>query len=212
MGLFGRADTNAATAASAGTAGSDSESVSSASAANDIYAFTVQDSKNQPYPLSQFRGQVVLMVNVASKCGFTPQYAGLEELYQKIRARYPDTAFTILGFPCNQFGGQEPGTNEDIQQFCTNKWQVTFPVLGKVDVNGDAAAPVWQWMKHHRPGLMGLKRVKWNFEKFLIAADGRVVDRWASTTPPAALAERVEEELQKAGFKPKEKDLEKADL
>ncbi|KAI9792673.1 MAG: hypothetical protein M1816_001772 [Peltula sp. TS41687] len=171
--------------------------------AKTIYDFTVLDGKSQPYPLSQHRGQILLIVNVASKCGFTPQYSGLEKLHQTITSKYPAGSFTILGFPCNQFGGQEPGSNEEIQTFCTTNYGVTFPVLGKVDVNGDDKEdPLWAWLKKEKSGIMGLKRVKWNFEKFLVGKDGRVVERWASTTTPAAVGSRVEEELTKAGVRP----------
>ena len=140
----------------------------------------------------------MLIVNVASKCGFTPQYSGLETLYQTIHKRHPDD-FLILGFPCNQFGSQEPGTDADIQSFCKLNYGVTFPVLQKCDVNGDKAAPVWDYLKKEQPGLMGLKRVKWNFEKFLVSREGKVVERYASTTKPESLETRIEEELKKGG-------------
>jgi glutathione peroxidase-family protein len=107
----------------------------------------------------------------------------------------------MLGFPCNQFGSQDPGTNDDIQTFCRINYGVTFPVLGKVDVNGDAADPVWQWLKKEKPGLLGLQRVKWNFEKFLVSKEGKVVGRWASTTKPEALHAPIEAELKKVGAK-----------
>lgn len=139
----------------------------------------------------------MLVVNTASKCGFTPQFKGLETLYQNVEAKHPG-AFTVLGFPCNQFGGQDPGSNDEIQSFCKVNYGVTFPVLGKSDVNGDHAAPVWKWMKDEMPGLMGLKRIKWNFEKFLISANGNVVGRWASTTGPASLEEPILKEIEKA--------------
>ena len=153
--------------------------------------------KGQEYPLSQYKGKVVLVVNTASKCGFTPQFAGLETLYKSLSSRYPESDFTILGFPCNQFASQDPGSNDQIQEFCQVNYGVTFPVLGKVEVNGDKAEPVWEWMKHEKPGLMGLKRIKWNFEKFLIDREGKVVKRWASSTKPEALEEAIVEELEK---------------
>jgi len=138
---------------------------------------------------------VILVVNTASKCGFTPQYGGLEELYKKLHDAHPD--FEILGFPCNQFGGQEPAGDDEIQSFCQVNYGVSFPILGKTDVNGDGAEPVWEWMKKEQPGLFGMKRIKWNFEKFLIGRDGKVVGRWASTTKPASLEEPILAELKK---------------
>lgn len=152
--------------------------------------------KGQPYPLAELKGKVVLVVNTASKCGFTPQFEGLEKLYKDLKAQHPND-FQIVGFPCNQFGNQDPGSNDDIQSFCMVNYGVSFPVLGKTDVNGDKAEPVWEWMKGQKAGLMGLKRVKWNFEKFLISKDGKVVGRWASTTKPEALKGPIEEELKK---------------
>lgn len=151
-------------------------------------------------------------MNVASKCGFTPQYKGLETLYQDIQSRYPPDSFAILGFPCNQFGGQEPGTDEDIQSFCTANYGVTFPVLGKVEVNGSGEDPLWAYVKNEKPGIMGLKRVKWNFEKFLVGHDGRVVERWASTTTPDGVRAAVEKELRRAGKVPKGEEAKKAEL
>jgi glutathione peroxidase len=138
----------------------------------------------------------VLVVNTASKCGFTPQYGGLEKLYKDVRAKHGDD-FVILGFPCNQFGSQEPGSDDDIQSFCQVNYGVSFPVLAKVDVNGDTATPLFKWLKEEKPGLMGLKRIKWNFEKFLIGRDGTVKARWASTTKPESLEKPVLEELEK---------------
>ncbi|KAF1815122.1 glutathione peroxidase 1 [Eremomyces bilateralis CBS 781.70] len=162
--------------------------------ATKFYDFTPLDNKGKPFDFSQLQGKVVLVVNTASKCGFTPQFEGLEKLYKEV-AQPND--FTILGFPCNQFGGQDPGSNDEIQDFCRVNYGVTFPVLGKVDVNGDAAAPLYQWLKAEKPGLMGMKRIKWNFEKFLVGRDGQVKQRWASTTGPPALKAAIEEELKK---------------
>lgn len=139
---------------------------------------------------------MVLVVNTASKCGFTPQYAGLEKLYKSIKEKNGDD-FAILGFPCNQFGGQEPGTEEEIVTFCQVNYGVTFPIMKKIEVNGDNAHPLYEWLKTEKPGLMGLKRVKWNFEKFLIGKDGQVKGRWASTTKPEALEAPILEELSK---------------
>lgn len=153
--------------------------------------------KGEPFPLSSLQGKVVLVVNTASKCGFTPQFEGLEKLWQTMKSRYPDD-FTILGFPCNQFGNQDPGSNDEIQSFCQVNYGVTFPVLGKLDVNGNEAAPVFTWLKEQMPGVMGLKRVKWNFEKFLVSADGKVVTRWSSMAKPDSLEKPIVEEIEKA--------------
>jgi len=166
--------------------------------ATTIYDFSPKDKKGTAVPLSTYKNKVILIVNTASKCGFTPQYSSLEKLYQKIHTQYPDD-FLILGFPCNQFGGQEPGSNDDIQSFCQVNYGVTFPIMGKTDVNGDHAEPLYEWLKKEKPGLMGLKRVKWNFEKFLIGRDGKPVERWASTTKPEALEEVILEEIKKPG-------------
>ena len=149
--------------------------------------------KGDEYPLAPLKNKVILIVNTASKCGFTPQFAGLEKLYKDLQTTHPD--FVVLGFPCNQFGGQDPGSNEEIQEFCQINYGVSFPMLGKIDVNGEKAEPLWEWLKSERPGLMGLKRVKWNFEKFLIGRDGKVKGRWASTTKPENLREVIEKEL-----------------
>lgn len=165
----------------------------SSATALDFYSYKPLDKKGEEYDLSQLKGKVVLIVNVASKCGFTPQYEGLEKLY----AKYQDRGLVVLGFPCNQFGGQAPGTSEEQVSFCTLTYGVKFPVLGKIDVNGDKAHPLYEWLKKEKPGLLGMKRIKWNFEKFLISRDGKVVERWASTTTPASLTARVEEELDK---------------
>ena len=154
--------------------------------------------KGEVFDLNQLRGKTILVVNTASKCGFTPQFDGLEKLYKEVVAKYPER-FTVLGFPCNQFGGQDPGSDDDIQSFCRVNYGVSFPVLQKVEVNGDKAAPVWEWMKKERPGLMGMKRIKWNFEKFLVGADGQVKGRWASTTKPDALKAEILKELEKGG-------------
>ncbi|KAK7749499.1 Glutathione peroxidase 2 [Cytospora paraplurivora] len=164
--------------------------------ATTIYDFKPADKKGEPKPLSDYKGKVVLIVNTASKCGFTPQYAGLEKLYKDITEKHPDD-FVILGFPCNQFGGQEPGNNDDIQSFCQINYGVSFPIFGKVDVNGDKAEPLFEWLKNEQPGLLGLKRVKWNFEKFLIGRDGKVKGRWASTTKPESLEKPIQAELEK---------------
>ncbi|OCL02471.1 glutathione peroxidase [Glonium stellatum] len=161
--------------------------------ATSFFDFKPKDKKGNEYPLAPLKNKVILIVNTASKCGFTPQFAGLEKLYKDLQTTHPD--FVILGFPCNQFGSQDPGSNEEIQEFCQINYGVSFPILGKIDVNGEKAEPLWEWLKSERPGLMGLKRVKWNFEKFLIGRDGKVKGRWASTTKPESLKEVIEKEL-----------------
>ena len=150
---------------------------------SDLYDLTVRTADGHDLPLATYRGQVLLVVNTASKCGFTPQYEGLESLWRQHR----DAGLTVLGFPCNQFGGQEPGDAEQIAAFCTTTYDVTFPVLAKVDVNGSAAAPLFQWLKREKPGLLGIGAIKWNFTKFLIGRNGRVIERFAPSTSPAAL-------------------------
>ncbi|KAJ4168061.1 Glutathione peroxidase 2 [Fusarium falciforme] len=157
--------------------------------ATSFYDFKPLDSAARPRgPLADYKGKVVLIVNTASKCGFTPQYAGLEKLWTDIKQKHPDD-FVILGFPCNQFGAQEPGSDEEIQSFCQVNYGVTFPIMQKTEVNGDGTNPLWAWLKEQQPGLLGLKRVKWNFEKFLVGRDGKVKGRWASTTKPETLEE-----------------------
>ncbi|GAB0133813.1 glutathione peroxidase [Epichloe bromicola] len=164
--------------------------------ATSFYDFKPLDKRGQEVPLADYKGKVVLIVNTASKCGFTPQYEGLEKIYKSIKDKYPED-FTILAFPCNQFGGQEPASNDDIQNFCLVNYGVSFPVMQKIDVNGDKASPLYEWLKTEKPGLMGLKRVKWNFEKFLIGRDGTVKGRWASTTKPESLEKPILDELEK---------------
>lgn len=148
-----------------------------------FFDFTVKDAQGKDFPLEQLKGKTVLVVNVASRCGFTSQYTGLESLYQQFK----DRDFVILGFPCNQFGAQEPGTNEEIQSTCTRDWGVTFPVLAKVDVNGPSAAPVFDFLKASSPGLLGTEFIKWNFTKFLVDRNGRVIERFAPRTEPQEL-------------------------
>jgi len=161
--------------------------------ATTFFDFKPKDKKGAEYPLDQYKGKVVLVVNTASKCGFTPQFEGLEKLYKELKTTHPD--FVILGFPCNQFGSQDPGSNDEIASFCQINYGVTFPVLGKTDVNGDKAEPVYEWMKKEKAGLMGMKRIKWNFEKFLIGRDGTVKGRWASLTKPESLKADIEKAL-----------------
>lgn len=158
----------------------------------NFYSFTVKASDGKTQALSEYKGKVVLVVNVASKCGFTPQYKGLEELHQK----YKDKGLVVLGFPCNQFGSQEPGTNEEIQQFCSLNFGVTFPVFAKIDVNGDKSDPLYQWMKAKAPGVLGTEAIKWNFTKFLIDKKGEVSERFAPQTEPKELADEIEKLLK----------------
>ncbi len=141
--------------------------------------------------LSEKLGTVLLVVNTASKCGFTPQYDGLEKVFRK----YADQGFEVLGFPCNQFGGQEPGNAEEIEQFCKVNFGVTFPLMKKVDVNGPGASPLFDWMKAEAPGLLGSKAIKWNFTKFLIDRDGNVVKRYAPADRPETIAKDIEKLL-----------------
>jgi len=164
------------------------------SSATTFYDFKPKDDKGKTFDLASLKGKVVLVVNTASKCGFTPQLDDLEALYKDLRTNHKD--FEILAFPCNQFGGQDPGSNEEIQNFCVLGHKVTYKVLGKTEVNGDSPEPVWEWMKKEKPGLMGLQRIKWNFEKFLIGKDGKVKGRWASTTKPASIKTAIEAELK----------------
>jgi len=184
----------------ASTASSSSVVSANMSSATNFFEFAPKDKKGQEYPLSQHKGKVVLAVNTASKCGFTPQFQGLEKVYKDIKQKYPDD-FVIIGFPSNQFGQQDPGSNDEIQEFCQVNYGVSFPVLGKTDVNGDKSEPVYAWMKNEKPGLLGLQRIKWNFEKFLIGRDGKVVNRWASTTKPESLEKEIVALIEKTKSK-----------
>ncbi|MEN9706155.1 MAG: hypothetical protein RLZZ393_2034 [Pseudomonadota bacterium] len=148
-----------------------------------VHDFTARDIDGADRPLADFRGQVLLVVNVASRCGFTPQYAGLQALQRK----YRDRGFTVLGFPCNQFGAQEPGDEAEIQAFCRTNYDVDFPLFAKIDVNGDGAHPLFRFLKAERPGVLGTQAIKWNFTKFLVDREGRVVKRYAPKAAPAAL-------------------------
>lgn len=141
--------------------------------------------------LADWRGKVLLIVNVASRCGLTPQYSGLEALQRKYAAR----GFEVLGFPCNQFGAQEPGSAEEIRDFCSTRYDVTFPMFAKVDVNGGDAHPLWQHLKEQKPGLLGIEAIKWNFTKFLVDRDGRVIERYAPTAEPATIERDIEASL-----------------
>lgn len=152
-----------------------------------IADFTVTTNRGQEIDLKDKLGKVLLVVNTASKCGFTPQYDGLEKLYQQFK----DQDFEVLGFPCNQFGAQEPGNADEIAEFCKVNFGVTFPLMAKVDVNGDNASPLFDWMKKEAKGLMGSTSIKWNFTKFLIDRQGKVVKRYAPTDKPEAIAKDI---------------------
>ena len=152
-----------------------------------IADFTVTTNRGQELALKDKLGSVLLVVNTASKCGFTPQYDGLEKLHQA----YKDRGFEVLGFPCNQFGAQEPGSADEIAEFCKVNFGVTFPLMAKVDVNGDNASPLFDWMKKEAKGLMGSTSIKWNFTKFLIDRQGKVVKRYAPTDKPEAIAKDI---------------------
>jgi glutathione peroxidase len=151
----------------------------------------VKGADGSDVDLSRYAGQVLLIVNTASKCGFTPQYEGLEALHRK----YGDKGFEVLGFPCNQFGQQEPGDAAEIANFCSLTYDVTFPVFAKIDVNGDAADPLFRQLKNEAPGLMGTEGIKWNFTKFLVDRSGKVVGRYAPTTKPADIERDIEKLL-----------------
>jgi glutathione peroxidase len=152
-----------------------------------IYDFKVNDIHGKPVKLDAYKGKVLLVVNTASQCGFTPQYKGLEQLYQKYHAK----GFEVLGFPCNQFGAQEPGSEEEIESFCEVNYGVTFPLFAKIDVNGKDTAPLYQHLKKAKPGLLGSEAIKWNFTKFLVDRDGNVIERFAPNVEPDAIAPDV---------------------
>ncbi|KAJ3836993.1 thioredoxin-like protein [Lentinula raphanica] len=157
--------------------------MSTVSEKSDFYSLKAEMPGNKTFDFSDLKGKVVLIVNTASACGFTPQYKGLQALYDK----YKNRDFTILGFPCNQFGGQEPLDDAGVAEFCTVNHGVTFPLMKKSEVNGDNTNEVYQYLKSQKSGILGLTRIKWNFEKFLIDKQGNVVNRWASTTTPQAI-------------------------
>ena len=147
-----------------------------------IYDFTVKDMQGNDVSLSQYDGKVLLIVNTATGCGFTPQYDGLQDLYEK----YQDKGFEILDFPCNQFANQAPGSNEEIASFCTGRFGITFPQFSKIDVNGENEAPLYTWLKAQKGGVLG-SRIKWNFTKFLVDRNGNVIERFAPTVTPEKL-------------------------
>jgi len=156
-----------------------------------IYDFNALDIQGNDRKLSEFAGKVVLIVNTASKCGFTPQYEGLEEMYKELH----EQGLEILGFPCNQFGQQEKGSEEEIAGFCMKNYGVSFPMFSKIDVNGDDAHPLYSYLKKAASGILGSKGVKWNFTKFLVDQDGNVIKRYAPTTKPEEIAEKVRQLL-----------------
>jgi len=156
-----------------------------------FHDFTVTDLDGRPQPLSDYAGKVVVVVNVASRCGFTPQYRGLEELWRTYRER----GLVVLGFPCDQFGHQEPGDAEEIRSFCSTEYQVSFPIMAKIEVNGENADPVYVWLKSQKGGFLGTRAIKWNFSKFLVGRDGQVIARYAPTDTPESLARDIEAAL-----------------
>ena len=159
--------------------------------ADSVYDFSCKTATGDELSLEEFRGNTLLIVNTASKCGFTPQYAGLENLYQK----YKERGLLVLGFPCNQFGRQEPGSDSEILEFSQRKYGVSFPMFGKIEVNGSNTAPLYDYLKRAAPGALGSRIIKWNFTKFLVSDEGRVIRRFAPATTPTQLESEVEELL-----------------
>jgi len=156
-----------------------------------VYDFDAQAIDGSTVPLRQYAGKVLLIVNTASACGFTPQFGGLEALHQQ----YGGQGLVVLGFPCNQFAGQDPGSNDDIARFCQRNYGVSFPMMAKIEVNGDGASPLYRWLAAEAPGLLGSKAIKWNFTKFLVGKDGQVLRRYAPQDAPAKLAGDIEAAL-----------------
>lgn len=156
-----------------------------------VYEFTARTIDGADRSLEDFRGQVLLVVNVASQCGFTPQYEGLEALQRKYRER----GFAVLGFPCNQFRHQEPGSEGEIREFCSTRYDVTFPLFAKIEVNGPGTHPLYAWLKASEPGLLGTESIKWNFTKFLVGRDGKVSKRFAPNATPESLMPAIEAQL-----------------
>ena len=157
-----------------------------------FYSFPVQNVAGKPVDFNQFKGKVVLVVNTASKCGFTPQLTGLEALHKK----FADKGFSVIGFPCNQFMGQEPNEGDQITEFCQRNYGVTFPVMGKIDVNGSNTHPLYAYLKKQAPGVLGIELIKWNFEKFLVGRDGKVIKRYASTSTPESIDADIAKQLE----------------
>ena len=160
---------------------------------NNIYQFNAQNSQGESVDLSSYQNKVMLIVNTASNCGFTPQYQGLQNLYQQ----HQNQGLEILAFPCNQFKQQEQGNNEEIRQFCDLRFNIKFPLFSKIEVNGDNAHPLYKFLKEQAPGILGSKGIKWNFTKFLVSRDGLVVKRYAPTTKPEDITADIETELAK---------------
>lgn len=156
-----------------------------------IYDFNATTIDGKPFPLAAEHGKVLLIVNTASECGFTPQFKGLEQIWKDYRKR----GLVVVGFPSNEFGGQDPGTNDEISSFCEINYGVSFPMMSKVEVNGDKADPLWQWLKKEKPGLLGTQAIKWNFTKFLVGRDGRVLRRYAPNDTPESLRADIEAAL-----------------
>ena len=154
----------------------------------DIYNIDVKDSANSDISLSEFAGKTILIVNVASKCGLTPQYEGLQKLYDD----YKDRDFVVLGFPCNQFGGQEPGTNSEINNFCEINYSVTFPIFSKIKVNGPDSHPLFKLLKNDKPGIFRTESIKWNFTKFLVNSSGKIIDRFSPRVEPKYIRSEIE--------------------
>ena len=163
----------------------------SATPSSSIYEFDALGIDGKKVKLSKFKGKALLIVNTASACGFTPQFAGLEALHQQ----YGSQGLVVLGFPCNQFGAQDPGSNEEIAGFCQINYGVSFPMMAKIDVNGAEATPLYRWLTEQAPGLLGSKAIKWNFTKFLVGKDGQVIRRYAPQDAPASLAKDIESAL-----------------
>lgn len=158
---------------------------------SSLHSFSATSISGENVELSRYQGQVALIVNVASKCGFTPQYTGLEALYEK----YKEQGLVVLGFPCNQFGHQEPGTEAEILEFCTSTYQVGFPLFAKIDVNGADTHPLYRWLKDEKAGVLGTQAIKWNFTKFLVGRNGQVIKRYGSSTTPDELRDDIEKAL-----------------
>jgi glutathione peroxidase len=158
---------------------------------SSIYDFEAVSIQGKPAHLSTQRGKVLLIVNTASECGFTPQFTGLEALWKT----YADQGLVVVGFPSNQFGGQDPGANEQIESFCQLNYGVSFPMMAKVDVNGAQAHPLWKWLTEEAPGLLGSKAIKWNFTKFLVGRDGQVIKRYAPNEEPESMRRDIEAAL-----------------
>ena len=158
---------------------------------NNIYDIHIKDSSNKEVSMSKFEGKTLLIVNVASKCGLTPQYKGLQSLYEE----YKDRNFVVLGFPCNQFGGQEPGTNSEINNFCEINYSVTFPIFSKIKVNGPDSHPLFKLLKNDKPGIFRTESIKWNFTKFLVNSSGKIIDRFSPRVEPKYIRSEIERSL-----------------